>query len=89
MERKVTKSTVEIKLTTTILAMKNFETSFKCFLCQSTIMSPKLEMTTTNCSICGGSFLAKLTGISSQCFVMLANRKWYKASTTVSINRFK
>ena len=80
----ITTTILTMKYVTTILAIKDFQTASMCFLCKST--SPAEEKTTTTyCPSCGGSFLTILTGVSNECSVMLANRKWYTANGSVSI----
>ena len=81
----ITTTMLAMKFMTTILAVKEFQSMFICFLCKSTFTMTQETMTMATCSSCGGSFSKMLTWISNQCSVMLANHKWYIASASVSI----
>ena len=85
-EAKALDKTVQMKAT--VLAIKNFQSVSKCFLCKSAIMpqqshalSLTIEFTT-----CESSFLKTKGAFSNQCLLMLSDHNWYKASTSVSIS---
>ena len=71
---------------TTVLAVKNYQSVLKCFLCKSSF-KPKessVQSLMTSCPTCNASFLTKLAGSTNQCSVMLSDQTWYTARTSVS-----
>ena len=85
-EAKALDKTVQMKAT--VLAIKNFQSVSKCFLCKSAIMPQQshAQSLTIDCTTCGSSFLKTKGGFSNQCLLMLSDHNWYNARTSVSIS---
>ena len=72
-------------LETLILALKEFNCTFKCISCRmdinqnATCTSPMLK-----CPTCSTMFLKNTAQLNNQCMVLLPNNQWFTANTRVS-----
>ena len=71
----------------TILAIKEFMCTYGCIGCKNEIVCADSynNNTTITCPTCSTIFLKQHAKLKNQCTVLLSNKKWFQAYTSVSI----
>ena len=83
-EHSLPKSNV-VSLTTSILAINEFTCNYSCIECKKEINAGACkEVAAITCPTCGTIFLKSSVSVNNNCMVMLADRKWFQAHTSVS-----
>ena len=74
-----------VPLTSSVLAIKEFACTYSCIDCKKEIdVGDCKDVEVITCSTCSSMFLKSCAAVNNSCLVMLDDRKWFKACTSVS-----
>ena len=74
-----------VPLTSSVLAIKEFACTYSCIDCKKEIdIGDCKDVEVITCSTCSSMFLESCASVNNRCLVMLDDRKWFKACTSVS-----